>query len=667
MSMEPTSAPGRLAEPASSKPRRRDVFVKVAICVLFAVATFPDLKPLRWGVGIEWSWQMALAKSVERGLVYGQDFCFTYGPLGFLSCPRDIGGLLVTACVWRVALHALFCLSIALNVWHCRSLLLAALLPLIILFSKVQDDTSTMILLAELAFLTVALQGGSFWPALPAVFLAAVGVLVKFNFGVAGLLSLILWTILVALGPRRKELVRWSVPLGAVFAASFLCCFQAYGGPLSAIPDFLKSSIRIASGYSAQMTTAGPATDLYHAFFCIGLVTVALITGSFFQRRYAALAFLLSATVLVIFKSAFTRHDGTHVTLFMETFPALVALLLTVPEARMHQGIAAAIGLIVLGVAIHGRPLLVTNPDKVATEARSSQNASREPVVDMNKVYRSMYLPEGPGNLLDAFDWSKMQRKYGDEARGFLAKVRMPAAWLTRIGNATVDAYPWEASLLFANKLNWSPRPVFQSYTAYVPDLDEANARHYASADGPRFILFHFNSIDEQHPWFVDPRTLRECYRNYDPVDRAGNFLLLRRRAQPREMTLELAGTATAHLGQSVTVPRPDAGLMFAAFQFRLTAGGKAREMLWKVYPPSVQLTFADGSTHTSRFVWRNAVSGVPISDLPMSHDDVDALWDTKKRRAVQSITLLADPKDFEEDVEVTWLKLEEKSPPVSQ
>ena len=103
-------------------------------------------------------------------------------------------------------------------------------------------------------------------------------------------------------------------------------------------------------------------------------------------------------------------------------------------------------------------------------------------------------------------------------------RLRLSDALLNRIGKAPVDAYPWEATVLFANDLNWSPRPVCQSYTAYQPDLDEANARHYRSPDGPRFILYYPEAIDDEHPYFVDPLTLQELFLHFDVIGRAGRF-----------------------------------------------------------------------------------------------------------------------------------------------
>jgi hypothetical protein len=623
--------------PGGTRARLFGRFAKAAAGAAFAVAAFPFLLPMPWGEGLEWSWQMALHESVARRLVYGRDFTFTYGPLGFLANPYDMGGLAVTAARWRLAVHALFCLAVGLNVWSCRSALLAWAMAATIALSQVQWDLPSVILLSELAFLWACLVRGVFWPAVPAAFLAAVGLLVKFNFGVAGVLSLVVWSATVAAGPQRRRLARWAVPLVAVFLTSLVGLFRAYGGPPGALPDFLRGSWRLAAGYSAQMSLAGEASEVWTALAAVAVVLVAVAAGSYRDRRYATLALLLALPVCVLFKSAFVRQDALHVILFVRGLPALAALFLVLPATRAQTTAAVALAVLVSAGAARERYL-------VARVFHADPDAA--------------YLTWGHQNLVGAWHWSQARRLIDVQmSRPARAAMRLPPAVRAYVGPAPIDAYPWEASVLFANGLNWSPRPVFQSYSAYTPELDEANAAYYRSDAGPRFILYRHQAIDDLFPWFVDPLTLREVYRRYDVARRAGKSLLLQRRVRPRDGPPLPIGTATVRLGESVAVPDDGPGLVYAALCFRLTRAGAVRDKLWKVYAPSLQLHLADGSTRTHRIVWRNAVNGLPISELPTRPDDDLALWDGSRRTRVESFTVLADPADFDERVEITWLK----------
>jgi hypothetical protein len=51
-------------------------------------------------VGLDASWQAALYMAAERGLGFGTQIVFTYGPLGFLN-QRAPCGSICTGCGWR--------------------------------------------------------------------------------------------------------------------------------------------------------------------------------------------------------------------------------------------------------------------------------------------------------------------------------------------------------------------------------------------------------------------------------------------------------------------------------------------------------------------------------------------------------------------------------------
>ena len=170
----PASAGG--AGPAS-RGRATIEVARVLTMAGFAVAVFPRLTPIGWAEGLDPSWQMALHQAVSRGLVFGRDFVFTYGPLGFVAYPHDMGGLLVSAAIWRLSIYVMFCVAIGLHVWCCRSLVVAILLPFAIALSRVQDNFPNLLLFTELAFLVYSLRRRVFWPALPAAFLAAASLL----------------------------------------------------------------------------------------------------------------------------------------------------------------------------------------------------------------------------------------------------------------------------------------------------------------------------------------------------------------------------------------------------------------------------------------------------------------------------------------------------------
>jgi hypothetical protein len=620
--------------------------VKSAILALFAVGSFPRLlTPEAWGRGVEWSWQMALHESVARGLVYGRDFVFTYGPLGFVAYPLESSRLLGDAVVWRLIIHAVLCLALGINLWQCRSLGLAALLGIAFTISQIPDDFPMRILLAEVAFLTYGCARQRDWAVVPAAALAAVALLTKFNVGAVGLFSLAIWFALRLADVRWTRVAAWSLAGAIVFLACFLGGFWHYGGPLSAVPEFLAGGMRLAAGYSAQMATQGPWFDQVAAISCLSLIAAGAIAGSFVDRHYAAVGLVLSGALFGLFKNGFVREDMPHVFLFFAALPAFTALFLVLPETRVQRRCASVVCLLVTGVSV----FVLIGGLNMRTDL---------PI--------AAYLPDGPHNLADGLNWTSSRKRVRVFSQQAFSSLRLPARILAAIGTASVDSYPKETTVVFANGLSWSPRPVPQSYSVYLPELDELNARHYRSPYGPELILYELDAIDDQHPWFVDPLTLRELYCRYDVVSRLPRFLVLKRRPEPRPWDAEPTSTFTVRPDERVTVPHDGQHLLAAALKFRLTAAGQLKDKLWKVYPPSLRLEFADGSTRKHRLVWRNAVNGLLISELPTTLQDFDALWEPGRRTRVEAFTVLADPGDFAGEVELTWIRTPIPAKPVS-
>jgi len=115
-----------------------------------------------------------------------------------------------------------------------------------------------------------------------------------------------------------------------------------------------------------------------------------------------------------------------------------------------------------------------------------------------------------------------------------------------RIGAAKVDVFGYNQSFALQNRLNYRPRPVFQSYAAYSPPLMRLNERFYLSpAAAPDYVLFRLSTAYSKFPPLEDALVLRLLLQNYELVEAAGPFLLLKFKSStaPR-LTLLREGTA---------------------------------------------------------------------------------------------------------------------------
>src|ERR1700730_1906518 len=71
------------------------------------LASFP-VPPFGLGSGLDASWGYALNMAHAQHLVFGKDFIFTFGPLGYLTCPDPDLADRFTTLAFRLAAYLLF-------------------------------------------------------------------------------------------------------------------------------------------------------------------------------------------------------------------------------------------------------------------------------------------------------------------------------------------------------------------------------------------------------------------------------------------------------------------------------------------------------------------------------------------------------------------------------
>lgn len=567
---------------------------------LLLLATFVFVTIPQWvsqmGVGLDPSWMAALHLAAAKGLVHGRDFVFTYGPIGFVLGPKALGTLDLHSAAWRLGLSLAWWTSVGFLLFRVRgvptTLVFAATMAMcgIALDNEFNFALTGAVVLPVLGFLLLAeLDRKPAW-AIPAAMLAGTAMLLKFNLGVACTASLGVWSLMrLARDPSRRVVGRLAL-LGLAYFGTMAGLFLIYGGPLSALWPFLQASKELASGYATQMTGEDPGNPGIRATAVMVVLAAIGLAVSLARRSPMAPAFaLMIAPMFIFYKGVVVRQSIGH---FLVAWPVMVSMTaLILPAASRSLRTRSPATIAVLCALIWGFWYAPTTVQKVASR--------------------------GPTNLeqLWRFDRTRAEMRAFD--RMLKAEQALPPQFLARIGDATVDVYPWETSYIWSNDLNWSPRPVFQSYAAYTPALDMMGANHYRGRHAPRFIVYSHVAIDYENPCAVDSRTWIELYRWYDLVDGHGDKLLLERRESPRWRGTESIGETSVGFVQSYELPRAGRGPVFLRAAMELSLLGKLQAMLYKVDPPLIRVEYADGTAGNFRMVWRNAAYGFMASCMP--------------------------------------------------
>ena len=240
--------------------------------------------------------------------------------------------------------------------------------------------------------------------------------------------------------------------------------------------------------------------------------------------------------------------------------------------------------------------------------------------------------------------------------------VRLPAAWEQErraavadadlpevrraVGNATIDCYNFSQGSILLNRLNYAPRPVFQSYSAYTPGLDGCNLRYYQSGRAPDFLLWSSETVDGRFPSIDDASLIPALAHAFTPILAEGRYWLLKKTgpvaaAQFRKIP---SLDRSVRLGEEVLVPPERSSAVWFQATLRPSRLGWLRAAAYK--SALIDLVTVDdlGQRTAWRVVPRIAEAGFLLEPLLASGSDLAAFLRGRGRVWLRSLSLECPP-----------------------
>ncbi|HET6997834.1 MAG TPA: hypothetical protein VFI03_04530 [Solirubrobacterales bacterium] len=515
-------------------------------------------------VGLDSSWNGGLSMAIHDGLQWGSDIVFTYGPLGFMNGQGlwypDLG---IFAFAYLSSLFVTFCITL---VWALRRLVgplpAVAIAFLIVTVLPLVEEAIVVALLLSMR----ALEGERSERVIYAIVgagatFAAVEVLIKFSAG--PVIAAFFLIALIGLRARWWQIAAYLGLLGLEVLALWLITGQSLGE----VPNFLRNTYEIISGFSAAMvtTTDVPPWQVTVATIAAACVAVALVLASTQGRYRDARACwcgiaLMALAAFTVFKEGVVRTDAGHLSLFFST---ACILWIAIPWARerwywLLAGIAVivAIGWPVRPTGQTNNFDVIANVKHAADQVRTLASSSRR------------------HELIDS----------GRAAMELIYQLEPEA--LAALRGHTVTVEPWEIGAAWAYDLDWRPLPVFQNYSAYTARLDQINSEALLSPDGPERILrenvgvvypeFPTRGIDGRFPGWDPPEQARTALCNFAIVHASERWQVLARTPDRCGRSRPL-GSVEASPGETVDVPAPGPGEVVWARVDGVEVGGLER------------------------------------------------------------------------------------------
>ena len=560
----------------AEKPNRLGDFL-LWLLIALAIFTFPRPPALE----LDSSWRMALGYAFTKNLQWGTDLVFTYGPLGFLMGKTYWGQLFWEMVGWQAFQAMVFSFLLLSEGKRLQGVARFFYFAFVLLLGVIYEDALHMIAIALLGWRVIRRADeesprAQLWAA---ALLAVLGAVKFTNLMFAGVAV----ALAAALALYRRAPRAAALNLG-VFAGTTLVIWLLCGqNPLN-FPAYVVSSLQVSSGYNDGMSLPTAANVLVTGLLVAALVVAYLVLHvRASTRRAFALAnvALCSAFLFLNWKHGFVRADGHLIGFFIcallpiTAFPALLA---DAPALRwIRQALLLPAGIL----------CLVGIEQALPGNFRGSANQL------MDHVW---------GRVSNISHWSYFRQTLRDQML-----VQRKASQLDKVnatvGRATIDIIGHQQAIAIFNKLNYHPRPVFQSYSAYSAPLARRNLDFYASKDAPEYVLLTIETLDGRLPTMDDPLLLNYLLHAYDYVLTEKTWQLWRRRPDapapetvaPRRLTTkELAFGETLDVSDRAQQPT------WITVDLQPSLFGRIRKFLYK--QPLVHLVVEDTAGLTSRY-----------------------------------------------------------------
>ena len=545
---------------------------------------------------------------VQGNIALGKNIIFPHGPLAFLMYPLPFGSNFWVAIFIHLALRIFMAYSLLkLATYKPSGLLVFALVSSFVLLS-INDILLTIVQIIVHCYLNFFERRNVLW-LIPAFVITAFAVYIKAFVGIVGILitlsfvGIMIYRSIIGLESRYRLLLFLIVPV------CILLIWLALYGNLDGIAGYFKGMFELAGDNSAAVAVY-PNNNWW--LIATGIFSgLILVVINFKNSTAIRFLILVVPALFAIWKYAMAREDYQHASVLFITilFIALIYNVLADKLKLVNSFLSLAIVIpfyFSLQNAYYFEPFHI--------KANGIQNI-------VSKAY----------NYQNFADTCKLSSEKS------ISRNKIEDRILKLIGNQTVDIYPWDYSFIAANNLNWQPRPVIQSYASYTRELDQLNAKHFASEKAPEFLIWELRkithdihggtleSIDGRYLLNDEPDALLSLLSNYSlEATQNGTFpvLVFRKRKEPLKSETKDLQHSKAAWNTWVDVPENREDITRAAIEIKRSLLGKVKSFLYKDGAVYVYYLLKNGDIRIYRIVPKNVAYGLWINPLIMNPEE---------------------------------------------
>ncbi len=595
-----------------------DLFLKLTL-FLILISVIVPLSPKMPAPGLDSSWALGLNQAIAQGLSFGKEIIFTLGPYSSIYTKAYhpatdlmmIGGSLYLACSYWLSIILL------MRGINRRWTVLLGICLFGMIYARDSLFFTYPLLVGLASFRVVSTEDWGRSQSIPILWVTA---LLFAPFGLLPLIkgSILILCITVALLCmlffilNKKNILALMCLTSPI--VSMLLFWLASGQSVSHLPHYFITSLSLATGFTEAMANEGNNNEIILYLMATALILCTVVWQSPSSPRSRLFLFSIFFVFLFLsFKTGFTRHYG-HA--FISGTSILIAGLLLPYLFNSRLIMPITIFCIYTASYIDGHYTKISVGNNILSTYSTAWYGFK------NRINNKSWLHQ---NFELTMNFLKDQAAFP-------------------LLQGTTDVYSYNQAYLIASKLRWAPRPIFQSYSVFTPELARKNKEHLLGKNRPDNIIFRVEPIDGRIPSMEDGASWPVILQNYQPIQLANDFLFLHKKnsEKPRLKSMTVLKNETHILGEVVNVPDINKPL-FAQIDLKPTVFGLLAITFFKTKPLQVTFELKNGFKKQYNLIANMAKSEFLLSPLIENTNEFALLYSDDhliENKQVKSISI---------------------------
>jgi hypothetical protein len=559
----------------------------IFLLILLIIIIFVPFDFYKFENNIDNSWAIGLNLAIKNNFIFGKDIIFTYGPLGYLMTGLPFYVSIFNIFIFRLFLivNSFYFIKYSYNYFGINFIFLIPLFLFVnFLFSSHIDLSLFFFFLFNLFLYS---KNGNFLNLFTLLVISLLSLYIKLN---TGIIINIIFIISIIYFKKPKYIL--------VYFVYFLVHFFLIINLKIDIISYFLNGFEIINYYNDAMYIPSKFNALIIALIIVFILFIFAFynfyKGLFLDIKFIKYHISLSLFYLfVLFKQSFVRADIGHNQTFFIAVPYLFLLQsFFLKKSNINNFRLNYFFLIFI-------------------------------IIYLFFINKQFFLKN---NIQYNFKFFNI---YENNYNAFLKTSSfdiLPDRFLKVIKNNSVDIFPSDINVIYFNKLNYIPRPIIQSYSAYSNKFLYLNFEKYNSKSGPEFIIYHDGvKIDKQHPFWQDSFAELAMIKNYDLIDsftfkNNKSLLLFKKNNKKIVLKKKLIIETSASLNTSILIPKSD-NLIFMECEIEHTLIGKLVRFFYQPSPLNIKLFDSNNNSNIVKGVIPVLGSGVLINKALLNND----------------------------------------------